>query len=126
MGGTLGNQGSVSYQFSQKGLITVKKNGKSLDDIFLLAADMGAEDVEEAGEEVLVYTRPEDLGKIKDSLSEAVTVSHAELIRKPTVTVSLEDKLTADRVLSFIDRLESLDDVQKVYANFDIPESFIT
>jgi len=124
-GGTFGNPGSVSYLFQKKGTITIKKDGKTIDEIFLAAADFGAEDVEEAGEEVLVYTKPEDLGKVKDLLSNSLTVTNAEIIRKPFVAVTIEDKQTAQKVLSFMDKLESCEDIQRVDANFDIPDNLI-
>ncbi|OGH19516.1 MAG: hypothetical protein A3F31_03510 [Candidatus Levybacteria bacterium RIFCSPHIGHO2_12_FULL_38_12] len=122
-GGTMASQGTVAYQFSQKGMLTVKKN-HSLDDIFMLAADTGAEDVEEAGEKVLIYTKPEDLKKVKEALSLQLSIIDAELIRKPVVTVPILDKETASKVISIMDKLENLDDVQKVYSNFDIPDEF--
>lgn len=125
-GGTLATPGAVSYQFAQKGLITVRKDGKTLDDIFLLAADKGAEDVEEAGGEVLVYTKPDELSKIKEDLSkEGITVAEAELTRKPITLVSVNDKDTAQKILAFMEKLESLDDVQKVYANFNIEDELL-
>ena len=123
-GGTIGNPGSVSYQFQQRGLITIAKGSYSSDEIFLIAADQGAEDVEEAGQEVLVYTKPDALAKVRDSLqSEDLKVSGAELVWKPIVLLPLTEKGVADRALGFLDKLEELDDVQKVYANFDIPDS---
>lgn len=126
-GGTLASPGAVSYLFEQKGLITVKKNGKTVDDIFMLAADMGADDVEEAGDVVLIYTKPTDLAKVRDALSKQdLTIVEAELIRKPTNSVLIEDKESAQKVLSFVEKLEDLDDVQKVYANFDIPNESIS
>lgn len=124
-GGTLVTPGAVSYQFQQKGLITVSKGLKTLDEIFLLAADAGAEDIEEAGEEVLVYTKPEDLSKVKEALSPHVSITDFELTRKPTVFVSISNKEIANKIISLIEKLESLDDVQKVYANFDIPDTFL-
>lgn len=125
-GGTIGNQGSVAYQFSQMGQIIAAKNGKTLDDIFLIAADNGAVDVEDAGEEVLIYTEAVDLGKVRDALGNELTISEAGLIRKPNVTVAITDKDTADQILSFMDKIESHDDVQKVYANFDIADSVLS
>lgn len=125
-GGTMGNQGTVAYQFEQKGLITVRKNGKNVDDIFLLAADAGAQDVEEAGEEVLIYTNPEELAKVRDALSAELTIIDAELTRKPTLSIPVTDKNTAEQVLAFMDKMESHDDVQKVYSNFDIPDTVLT
>ncbi len=122
-GGTMGNQGSVSYQFQQNGLITVEKNGKSIDDIFLQAADAGAEDMEEAGEEILIYTKPEDLGHVRDTLlGSGMVVKSAELMRKPVTTVALSDIEQARKAINFIEKIEDMDDVQKIYANYDIPE----
>jgi len=125
-GGSMGAQGSVMYQFEKKGVITVDKNGKSLDDIFLIAADNGVEDIEDAGTEVLLYTKPEDVTKVKDSLSQNdLTVKTFELMFRPVVISAISDKTTAEKALSFVDKLESLDDVQRVYANFDIPDELI-
>ena len=125
-GGTLGNPGSVSYQFQLKGQITVLKENKSIDDIFLAAADSGAEDVEEAGDEVIIYTKPEELTKVREKLESQFKIVDAQLMRKPQVSVSVTEKETAEKVLSFLDKLEHLDDVNKVYANFDISEKLIT
>jgi YebC/PmpR family DNA-binding regulatory protein len=125
-GGSMGAQGSVMYQFEKNGVITVAKEGQSMDDIFLVAADNGAEDIEEAGDEVLLYTKPEDVTKIKDLLSQnGLNVKTFELIFRPVVISAVTDKVAAEKSLSFIDKLEALDDVQKVYANFDIPDELI-
>lgn len=124
-GGNLGNPGTVSYQFQKKGQITVTKGEKTVDDIFMIAADSGAEDIEEAGDEVIIYTKPEELAKVRESLKGQLNATDAELTRKPTVTVSIDNKEGASKILSFIEKLEALDDIQKVYANFDIPDSII-
>lgn len=124
-GGTLGNPGAVSYQFETTGLISVKKNGKTSDEIFLTAADAGAEDIEEAGDEVLIYTKPQDLASVRDVLRKSMAVTSAEITRKPALTVQITDKETARKVISFIERLEGLDDMQKVYTNFDITEELL-
>lgn len=125
-GGSMGAQGSVMYQFEKNGVITVTKEGKSMDDIFLVAADNGVDDIEEAGDEVLLYTKPEEVTKIKDLLSQnSLKVKTFELIFRPVVINAVTDKDSAEKALSFIDKLESLDDVQKVYANFDIPDELI-
>lgn len=122
-GGNMGNQGSVQYQFEKKGMIAVEKGDRNIDDVFLVAADNGAEDVEEAGGEVLVYTLPEDLARIRNSLLEqGLQVKTAELTWKPIVINTVPDKISAEKALHFLEKLEDLDDVQKVYANFDIPE----
>ncbi|MBP9719011.1 MAG: YebC/PmpR family DNA-binding transcriptional regulator [Candidatus Levybacteria bacterium] len=119
-GGTLGVPGSVAYQFSQMGVIVAPKNGKSFDDLFLLAADHGVVDVEDSGEEVVLYTNPSDLAKIKESLKDILDISSAELIRKPNSPIVIADKEVAEKIIQFIERLENHDDVQKVYSNFDI------
>jgi len=125
-GGNMGAQGSVMYQFEKKGVITVSKDGKTVDDIFLIAADNGVDDIEEVEEEVLLYTKPEDVTKVKDSLSQnGLSIKTYELLFRPVVISAVTDKASADKAISFIDKLESLDDVQKVYANFDIPDELI-
>ena len=122
-GGNIGNQGSVQYQFEKKGMITVAKNGKTLDDIFLIAADNQAEDIEDAENDVFVYTAPSDLAKVRNILAEqGLVVKGAELTWRPIVISSIVDKASAERALNFLEKLDSLDDVQKVYANFDIPD----
>lgn len=123
-GGSLGVQGSVSYQFEQKGQVSVERNGTSLDDLFMLAAESGAEDIEEAGDDILIYTSPDTLGKVRDGLMEAgVKIKGAELTRKPIVIKILENEAQQEKIFTFLEKLESMDDVQKVYANYDIPEN---
>lgn len=121
-GGTLGQPGSVSYQFKQVGQIIINKAGKLLDDIFLDIAEAGAEDIEEVGEEVFIYSSPSDLTRVRSALSAmGYVILEMEIVWKPItlVTVSEEDP-TAQKVITLIDRLENLDDVQKVYSNFEI------
>lgn len=125
-GGNLGQSGSVSYQFKKVGVVTVKKNGKTAEEILGIAAESGAEDIEEIENEVFVYTDPSKLKITKEELEKrGLTVVEVELSRKPTVTVPIKDKETSGKIFSFIQRLESLDDVQKVYSNFDIPNELI-
>lgn len=125
-GGSLGSPGSVMYQFEQKGLVTTGKSGKTADDIFMIAADQMAEDVEEAGEEMLIYTRPEDLARVRNGLATmGMEIKGAELLWKPIVLYPISEKEAASKAFSFMEKLEELDDVQKVYANFDIPDNII-
>lgn len=125
-GGSMGAQGSVMYQFEKKGVVTVDKDGKTLDDIFMLAVDSGAEDIEDADTEVMVYTKPEELGKVRDGLAaQNLNVKAVELILRPVVSSAIQDSASAEKAMDFLDKLESLDDVQKVYANFDIPDELI-
>lgn len=124
-GGTMATPGAVSYQFETKGLINVKKDNKTEDEIFLIAADSGAEDIEEAGSEFLIYTKPDKLGLVRDAVNEKLQIVNAELTRKPTMNVIIQDKETAKKILSLMDKIEDLDDVQKVYANFDIQDELL-
>ncbi|RJQ24414.1 YebC/PmpR family DNA-binding transcriptional regulator [Candidatus Parcubacteria bacterium] len=125
-GGSLGIPGSVSYLFSQKGLVTVDKDGKNFDDIFLIALDTGAEDLEDVGSQVLVYTDPVDLNRVREALVvQGLNVPEAELIRKSQNTIPISDKEFAKKILSLMEKIEDLDDVQKVYSNFDIPDQLL-
>ncbi len=122
-GGNMGAQGSVMYQFEKKAVITVEKGDKSLDDIFLIAADHGADDIEEIDREVLLYTKPDDLAKVRDAiLTEGLKISGAEFTFSPIVISAITNKDDAEKALAFIEKLEDNEDVQKVYANFDIPD----
>ena len=117
-GASFGQPGSVSYQFKHVGRIIATKKAKSFDDIFTIAVDLGAEDIEEVGDEVFVYTPLPDLAKIKDALvANGVEVSEAELIREPIMTVEVGEQDKIARIENFINTLEELDDVQKVYTN---------
>jgi len=119
-GGTLGVPGSVSYQFELKGLLTVNKNGKSLDDIFLLAAEHGAEDVEDGEDECYVYTSSQELAKVQQGLiQDGLNITGVEVIKKPIVIKYLDNSDLSNKVLAFVEKLESHDNVQKVFANFD-------
>ncbi len=125
-GGNMGSVGSVSYQFQKIGLITVRISGKSIDDIFLTAADAGASDIEEAGDVALVYTNPEQLFAVKNALvAEDLIIEGFELTRKPLSTITLTDKEQVAKVISLLEKLEELDDVQKVYSNVDVPDSLV-
>lgn len=125
-GGTLGQKGAVSYQFKQVGIVTVKKNGKTSEEILSIAADSGAQDLEEVDEEVLIYTDPASLKTTKEEFEkQGLIVSEAQLSQNPKILVSVKDKETSGKILSLIDKLENLDDVQKVYSNFDISDEFL-
>lgn len=123
-GGTTGVPGSVNYQFSKNGQITVNKGDKTLDDIFLIAAEAGAEDVEDAEAEVIIYTASEALSQVRTALEDAgITITSADLIYRPIVIKSIETPTEAEKAIAFMEKLEGHGDVQKVYANFDIPDT---
>ena len=122
-GGSLGTSGSVAFQFERKGQITVEAAAApSEDELLLLVADAGGEDLQEGGDEWLVYTAPSDVMAVRAALEAAeVPVKGAELVMEPTSTTSvpLED---AKRVLRLVDALEDHDDVQNVYANLEFDD----
>ncbi len=114
---------TVAWQFEQKGIISIPLNGRDPDDITLAAIDAGAADVgaPDAGT-IIVTTDPGDLEAVRLALSAAgYEAESAELSMEPTTTVQVSDEKSAKAVLQFMERLEDLDDVQNVYANFDIP-----
>jgi YebC/PmpR family DNA-binding regulatory protein len=115
----------VAWQFELRGLIELGLNGRDPDEMTLAAIDAGAADVGAPdGGSILVTTEPATLEAVRRSLSEAgYEAGSAELSMEPTTTVDVSDERTAKSVLQFMERLEELDDVQNVYANFDIPES---
>lgn len=119
-GANFGQPGSVAYQFNHIGRIIVKKNNKSFDDIFSFALDSGAQDLEEAGDEVFIYTPLHELSRIKDFLANSgIEVVEAELIREPITTVEIKDEEKINKIDRFINSLEELDDVQRVYTNLE-------
>ena len=120
---TGGSLAPVAWQFAQKGIISVPLNGRDPDEVTLAAIDAGAADVSppDAGA-ILVTTEPADLEAVRRALADAgYEADTAELSMEPTTRVEIADERTAKQVLQFTERLEDLDDVQNVYANFDIP-----
>jgi YebC/PmpR family DNA-binding regulatory protein len=122
-GGQLAGSGAVAWQFEPRGLITVPATTNDADTVALAAIDAGAEDVDTSdAERVEVYTTPGDLEKVRAALDRAgIPVESAEsaMIAKQQVAV---DENRARQNLRLVEMLEELDDVQRVTANFDIPE----
>jgi YebC/PmpR family DNA-binding regulatory protein len=118
-----GSLSPVAWQFEQKGVITIPLNGRDPDEVTLAAIDAGAADVGAPdGGGLEVTTEPADLEAVRSSLASAgYEAESAELSMEPTTTVEIDDEKQARAVLQFLERLEDLDDVQNVYANFDIP-----
>jgi YebC/PmpR family DNA-binding regulatory protein len=118
-----GSLSTVAWQFEQKGLINIPLNGQDPDEVTLAAIDAGASDVGSPdGGSILVTTDPAELESVRSALAAAgFEADSAELSMEPTTTVPIGDEKTARAVLGFMERLEDLDDVQNVYANFDIP-----
>ncbi|MBV8597310.1 MAG: YebC/PmpR family DNA-binding transcriptional regulator [Actinobacteria bacterium] len=125
-GGSLGATGAVAWQFDRRGVVVVGANGVDEDDLFLAAADGGADDIERDGDVFEVTSAPENLAAVRNAIEGAgFTVESAELSLIPKNTVSGEDESAAKRVMRLIEDLEDNDDVQDVYANFDIPEQVL-
>ena len=131
-GGSLGGQGSTSYMFDKKGEIRVKGKGGGMEEEMLELIDLGAEDVEDyqdspTGEQkYLVYTESPELNTMSTKITQAgFIVESAELVMKPNTAVEINDKSLAQKVIGFSERLEENDDIQKVYANFDIPDNLL-
>jgi YebC/PmpR family DNA-binding regulatory protein len=121
--GNLGGSGAVAWLFERRGVILVESDGVDEDELTLAAAEGGAEDVERDGSSFRVTSAPEDLTSVREAIEAAgLVVDSAELTMVPKTTVNLEDEGAAKKTLRLIDALEENDDVQEVYANFDIPE----
>jgi YebC/PmpR family DNA-binding regulatory protein len=121
-GGNLGANGSVSYLFEKKGMITFSTEGLDTDALMEAALEAGAEDVLEEEATVDVVTAPADFATVKASLESAsFESSEAEISMEPTTMVALAGK-NAEQMLRLADTLEDLDDVQSFYANFDISD----
>jgi YebC/PmpR family DNA-binding regulatory protein len=121
--GNLAESGAVAWLFERKGVVLVDRDSTDEDELTLAAADAGAEDVAEEGSSFEVTCAPEDLHAVREALEGAgIAVTDAEVTMLPKTTVAIEDESVARKVLKLIDGLEENDDVQDVYANFDIPE----
>jgi YebC/PmpR family DNA-binding regulatory protein len=125
-GGSLAEPGSVAWQFDRKGILVVEKTAATEDDLMLAALDAGAEDITDQGDTFLITTGPSDLHKVRDALDAAgIPVTSTDLAMLPTTVVPLTDESGAKAVLRVIDALEDHDDVQRVDANFDIPDDVL-
>ena len=125
-GGNLGTAGAVAWQFERRSVIVVGADGVDEEELFLAAADGGADDIERDGSAFEITSSPEQLGAVRDAIEAAgFTVETAELMLVPKTTVAVDDEAKARQVMRLVDALEENDDVQDVYANFDIPEQVL-
>jgi len=123
--GNLGTSGAVGWLFERKGVILVAESADE-EDVMLVAADAGAEDVSREGSSYEVICAPDDLQVVRAALEEAgIEVESAELTMLPKTTIQIEDEAAARKLLRLMDALDENDDVQDVYANFDIPEGIL-
>jgi YebC/PmpR family DNA-binding regulatory protein len=120
--GNLGEAGCVSWMFDKKGLIVFEKDNMDEEKLMDLALEAGAQDVQETDKEYEVITEPADFERVKKQLDEAkLTPTYAEISMVPQSTVRLTGK-EAQQMLRLMESLEDSEDVQHVYANFDIPD----
>jgi YebC/PmpR family DNA-binding regulatory protein len=121
--GNLGGSGAVAWLFERRGIVLVGADGVDEDELTLAAAEGGADDVTLDGATFHVTAAPEDLTAVREAVEAAgFTVESAELTMVAKTTVEVADENDAKKILRLIDQLEDNDDVQEVYANFDIPE----
>lgn len=124
-GGSLGESGCVSWMFEAKGTILLPADSSTEDDVLMAVMDAGAEDVKTEGENIEVTSSPEALADVRQALTNAgIAFTMAELSMVPQSTVRVEGK-EASQVVRLMDQLEDNDDVQRVYANFDIPDEVL-
>jgi YebC/PmpR family DNA-binding regulatory protein len=124
--GNLGESGSVAWLFERKGVVLVPAEGVDEDELTLAAADAGAEDVEREETSFRVTCAPEQLTAVREALETGgFTVEDAQPTMLPKTTVEVEDEAVARKIVRLMDALEENDDVQGVYANFDISEQLL-
>ena len=121
--GNLGTSGAVAWLFERRGLVLVPVDGTDEDELMLAAAEGGADDVSLDGTSFQVLSAAAELSSVREAVEGAgFEIESAELTMLPKTTVAVEDESEAKKILRLIDQLEENDDVQEVYANFDIPE----
>jgi YebC/PmpR family DNA-binding regulatory protein len=121
--GNLGGSGAVSWLFERRGVVLVDADRADEDELTLAAAVGGADDVTRDGSTFQVTSAPEALVSVREAIEAAgIPIESAELTMVPKTTIELADESAAKKVLRLVDALEENDDVQDVYANFDIPE----
>ncbi len=124
-GGSIAEPGSVAWQFERKGVVILPR-AEDEDEIMLAALDAGIEDLVDEGDTWRLTTAPTDLPAVRTALEEAsIAVDSADVTMLPSSTVPLETAEVAKAVLRVIDALDENDDVQDVYANFDIPDAVL-
>lgn len=124
-GGSLGETGCVSWLFEQKGFISIPVDGRDPDELAMMAIDAGADDVQVADDVIEVYTKPEDLSKVRATLEQkGLPIETSELTMRPKSTVSLDPE-SAMKTLHLIEALEELDDVREVFSNLEMSDELL-
>jgi YebC/PmpR family DNA-binding regulatory protein len=121
-GGSLADPGSVSYLFNRKGVVIVPKAATTEDDIMMAVLDAGAEEVNDLGDNFEIVSEAGDLTAVRTALQDAgIDYESADSSWLPSVSVPLDEE-NAKKVFRLIEALEDSDDVQDVYANFDVSD----
>jgi YebC/PmpR family DNA-binding regulatory protein len=124
--GNLGENGCVGWMFDKRGVISVDAAGVDEEKLMELALEAGAEDVVNEDGSFQIYTAPEDFNAVVEQLEKSkVTMSEASILMVPKNTIAVTEEKTASNLLRLLESLEDHDDVQKVHANFDIPDEIM-
>lgn len=124
-GGSLGDRGSVSWMFRKRGVILVPRSAAHEDELMTLSLAAGADDMKEEADLWQIVGPPAELHRLRKALESAgIPIESAQIAMEPTTTVPLGNEV-AEKVLKLIDELEEADDVQEVFANFDVPEEIL-
>jgi YebC/PmpR family DNA-binding regulatory protein len=125
-GGNLGTTGAVAWLFERRGIVLVEGETVDEDELFLAAAEGGADDVERDGTTFQVSSAPEALATVRQAVQDAgFEIQTAELTMIPKTTVEVAEEAAAKKLIRLIEALEENDDIQEVSANFDIPEQVL-
>lgn len=125
-GGSLSEPGAVSFLFTRRGQVVVDPTSGDEDEVMMAGLDAGLEDVDTEGDALIAWCAPTDLADLRTALEKAgLTVVAAEAPMVPSMTIPLQDAASAGKVVKLIDALEDNDDVQEVYANFDIDDDIM-
>ena len=125
-GGSLGSSGCVNWMFHKKGLIAIRTDSIEEDDLMELALSAGADDMENVGEVYELTCDPAAYDELKKAIDEkGLAIEAAELSMVPENTIPVDNVETARKILAFIESFEDHDDVQEVYANFNIPDEIM-
>ena len=124
-GGNMADPGSVAYLFNRKGVVVVSKNPSVTEDSLMEATlEVGAEAINDMGDNFEIVSEPSDLVAVRTALQNAqIDYESADSSFLPTMTIPVTDPTTAKKIFDLIDAIEDLDDVQNVYGNFDVPDS---
>ena len=125
-GGNLGSDGAVSWMFHKKGMLVFLNTGLNLDDFMLIALEAGAEDIQEEEENFVIYTDFSDFNTVKENIEkEGYNPTNAEITMIPENMVEVNNEETAKQIMKLYDSLEDNEDVQNIYANFEISEELM-